>query len=60
MVLATLGGWVVALIVGIALIILARAIQIEPIINKILYVIGIILVIVGIILLVLWLVGFVV
>jgi hypothetical protein len=50
-------SWLAALIVGVILVIIAKAVDIEPTINKVLYVIGIILIIVAIILLVLSLVG---
>ena len=46
-----------AIIIGVILVVIARYVQIEPIINKILYIIGIIIVIVGIIILVLALLG---
>lgn len=58
--LLTLGGALAALIIGIILIIIARAIDIEPIINKIMYAIGAILLVVGIIFLILNLLGIVV
>jgi len=42
---------IIILVVGIALVLIARTIQIEDIVNKILYIIGIILVVIGILLL---------
>jgi hypothetical protein len=60
MVFLGLGSALAALIVGVILIIIARAVDIEPIINKILYVIGAILVVVGIIFLILGLLGIVI
>ena len=47
MVFLGLGSALAALIVGIILVIIARLVDIEPVVNKILYVIGIILVIIG-------------
>jgi hypothetical protein len=60
MVFASLETGIIALIVGIALVLIARAVTIEPIINKVLYIIGILLIIVAIIALVLFFVGIVV
>ncbi len=55
MVFLSLTGALAALIVGIILVVIARLVDIEPVINKIIYVIGIILVIIGLIFL---LIGF--
>lgn len=60
MVFASLESGIIALIVGIALVLIARAINIEPTINKILYIIGILLIVVAIIAFVLYFVGIVV
>jgi hypothetical protein len=56
----SLGSALAALIIGIILVIVARSIAIEGIINTVLYVIGAIFVIVGIILLALYFVGIIV
>lgn len=57
---ASLGSSLAALIIGIALLIIAQRIQIENIVNTILYVIGAILFVIGIILLILFFVGIIV
>lgn len=59
MVFASLESGIIALIVGIALVLIARA-NIEPTINKILYIIGILFIVVAIIAFVLYFVGIVV
>jgi len=60
MIFASLETGIIALIVGIALIIFANRVPIEPIVNNILYVIGAILAILGVIALLLFFVGIVV
>ena len=50
----SLGSALAALIVGIILAVIARLVDIEPLVNKILYAIGVILIIIGIILLILF------
>ena len=60
MVFASLETGIIALIVGIALIIIANRVPIEPIVNNILYVVGAILAILGVIALLLFFVGAVV
>lgn len=60
MVFASLETGIIALIVGIALIVIANRVQIEPIVNNILYIVGVILAILGIIALLLFFVGAVV
>lgn len=59
MVFASLESGIIALIVGVALVLIARA-NIEPTINKILYIIGILFIVVAIIAFVLYFVGIVV
>lgn len=51
--MVTLEGSIIILAVGITLVLIARLIQIQEVVNKILYVIGIILVVVGILFLLL-------
>ena len=53
-------GSLAMIIIGIILVVIARSIHIEGIINTILYVIGIILVLVGILFLILSLIGVVI
>ena len=53
----SLESGIVAIIIGVILVVIARAVDIEPTLNKILYIIGIIIVIIGIIILVLALLG---
>jgi hypothetical protein len=60
MIFASLETGIIALIVGIALIVIANRVTIEPIVNNILYVVGAILAILGIIALLLFFVGIVV
>jgi len=60
MIFASLETGIIALIVGIALVLIANRVPIEPIINKGLYIVGILLVIVAIIAFVLFFVGIVV
>jgi uncharacterized membrane protein len=54
MVEISLGGGLAALIIGIILAVIARVVEIEPWVNKLLYALGIILIIIGIILLILF------
>ena len=60
MIFASLETGIIALIVGIALIIFANRVTIEPIVNNILYVVGAILAILGVIAILLFFVGIVV
>lgn len=50
----SLGSALAALIVGIILAVIAKVVEIEPLVNKILYAIGVILIIIGIILLIVY------
>ena len=54
MVEISLGGGLAALIIGIILAVIAKIVEIEPWVNKLLYALGIILIIIGIILLILF------
>lgn len=53
-------GSIVLIVVGIILVFVARQVTIEPIVNKILYIVGMILILVGILFLILSLIGVVV
>ena len=50
----SLGSALGALIVGIILAVIAKLVEIEPLVNKILYAIGLILIIIGLILLIVY------
>jgi hypothetical protein len=54
MVEISLGSGLAALIIGIILAVIAKAVVIEPWVNKLLYVLGVILIIIGVILLILF------
>ena len=57
---ASLGSALAAIIIGIILIIIAQRIQIENIVNTLLYIVGAIILVVGIILLALYFIGYIV